>query len=146
MFHYHGRAEFASSPPLGGGSDTNSNISCTLIQNLPCRTSYRLFIYKLFYGPLAPPLVKWTWMVSTFSTNESSYIAMVMSLQSYVWSGLKWWTIATLICCMCIFTNTLHVYKAKIISTFLCGFEQNMPKRLSQQLNIVQSSSSQLCC
>ena len=31
--------------------------------------------------------MKWTWMVSALSTNESSQIAMVMGLQSCVWSG-----------------------------------------------------------
>jgi hypothetical protein len=35
----------------------------------------------------SPPSVKWTWTVSAFSTNESSYIAMVKGLQPCVWSG-----------------------------------------------------------
>ena len=37
----------------------------------------------------SPPSVNWTRTVSTFSTNESSYIAMVRGLQPYVWSGPK---------------------------------------------------------
>jgi hypothetical protein len=37
----------------------------------------------------SPPSVKWTWTVSAFSTNESSYIAMVKGLQPCVWSGPK---------------------------------------------------------
>ena len=40
-----------------------------------------------FFLGLHPPSVKWTWMVSAFSTNESSYIVMVMGLQPCVWSG-----------------------------------------------------------
>jgi hypothetical protein len=34
----------------------------------------------------SPPSVKWTWTVSAFSTNESSYIAMIKGLQPCVWS------------------------------------------------------------
>jgi hypothetical protein len=37
----------------------------------------------------SPSSVKWTWMVSSFSTNESSYIAMVMGIPPCVWSGPK---------------------------------------------------------
>ena len=37
----------------------------------------------------SPPSVKWTWTVSAFSTNESSYIALVKGLQPCVWSGPK---------------------------------------------------------
>ena len=39
------------------------------------------------YNEYGVPSVKSTWTVSAFSTNESSYIAMVKSLQPYVWSG-----------------------------------------------------------
>ena len=48
----HGLPEFVLGPPLGGGFDANSGRPCTLIHNLPCRTPRRLFILKLFFGPL----------------------------------------------------------------------------------------------
>ena len=35
----------------------------------------------------SPSSVKWTWTVSAFSINESSYMVMVMGLQPCVWSG-----------------------------------------------------------
>ena len=56
----HGLLEFVSYPPLGGGLDANSGRSCTLIHNLPCRTSCRLFIHELFFGPLGLHLLVWS--------------------------------------------------------------------------------------
>lgn len=44
----------------------------------------------------SPPHVKWALMVSTFSINESSYIAMVIGLQFCVWSGPKALWLSTL--------------------------------------------------
>ena len=87
----HGLPEFASSPPLESGLDTNSGRPCTLIHKLPCRNPCRFFIHKLFLWAFrpSPPSVKWTWTVSTFSTNENSYIAMVKDLQPCVWSVPK---------------------------------------------------------
>ena len=56
----HGLLEFASSPPLGGRSDANHGRPCTLIHNQPCRTPCRLFIHKLFFGPLGLHLLVWS--------------------------------------------------------------------------------------
>ena len=57
----------------------------------PCRSPCRLFIHAIFYGPLGLLHLRvWSELgrsVSALSTNESSWIAMVMGLQSCVWSG-----------------------------------------------------------
>ena len=87
----HGLPKFASGPPLGGRPDINSSKPQNFIHSLPCRTPCRLFHpwgFLWAFRP-SPSCVKWTWTVSALSTNESSYIAMVMGLQSCVWSGPK---------------------------------------------------------
>jgi hypothetical protein len=48
----YGLLEFESSPLLEGEPNTNSVKPCTRIHNLPCRTPCKLFIHKLFFGPL----------------------------------------------------------------------------------------------
>ena len=57
---FHGLPEFSSDPPLGGGPDANSGRPCTLIHSPPCRTPCRLFIHKLFFGPLGLHLLVWS--------------------------------------------------------------------------------------
>jgi hypothetical protein len=48
----HGLPEFLLDPPFEGEPDANSGKPCTLIHSPPCRTPCRLFIHKLFFGPL----------------------------------------------------------------------------------------------
>ena len=56
----HGLSKFVSDPPLGGRPDANSGRPCTLIHSMPCRTLCRLFIHKLFFGPLGLHLLVWS--------------------------------------------------------------------------------------
>ena len=53
---------------------------------MPSKTLCRIFIHKLFLGPLGLHLLVWS-ELGQFLTNESSYIAMVRGLQPCVWSG-----------------------------------------------------------
>ena len=48
----HGLVEFALGPPLEDGLDANFGRPCTVIHDLACRTSCRLFIHELFFEPL----------------------------------------------------------------------------------------------
>ena len=47
-------------PTLRGGPDENSGRPCILIHSPPCRTPCRLFIHKLFIGPLGLHLLVWS--------------------------------------------------------------------------------------
>jgi hypothetical protein len=49
----HGVPKFALGPRHGGGLDENSKRPWNLIHSLSCRTSCRLFIHEVFFGPLS---------------------------------------------------------------------------------------------
>jgi hypothetical protein len=70
----YGLLEFLSGPPPRGGLDTNSKRPWNLIHGPSCKTPCRLFIHEVFLWAFrpSPSCVKWTWTVSTLSTNESS--------------------------------------------------------------------------
>ena len=57
--HWHGLLEFASTLPLGGGPDANSDWPWNTIFNFPCRNPCRLFIHDRIFGPLGPRLLVW---------------------------------------------------------------------------------------
>ena len=86
----HGLLEFASSPPLGGGFDaTSGRPSRTLIHNLPCRTPHRLFIHKIFSGPLGLHLLVWSEVARFPPFQPMRALALPWSggLQPCVWSA-----------------------------------------------------------
>jgi hypothetical protein len=56
----HGLPEFLLDAPLGGGSNANSGRPCTLVYIPPFRTPCRLFIHKLFFGPVGLHLLVWS--------------------------------------------------------------------------------------
>ena len=58
----------------------------SIVRHVGLHVDFSSTNFFLTFRP-SPPSVKWTWTVSTFSTNVSSYIAMVKGLQPCDWSG-----------------------------------------------------------
>ena len=56
----HRLLKFALGPPLGGRPDANCGRPWNLIHSPPCRTPCRLFIHKVFFGPLGLHLREWS--------------------------------------------------------------------------------------
>jgi hypothetical protein len=63
-------------------------LSTTCHVEFPIDISSPIFFWAFRSSPLS---AKWTWTVSTFSTNESFYIIIVTDLQSCMWSGPYTW-------------------------------------------------------
>ena len=81
----HSLLEFAAGPP---GLDANSGRPWNLIHSLSCRTSCRLFIHEVFFGPLGLHLGVWSelgrslpfWPMRTLRLQWSQAFSLVCEM------------------------------------------------------------------